>query len=118
VVVLARRGFGLAFCIFDMPDLQCPTWVTGDVIYLRFHGAEKAYGGRYGREGLRPWANPIRRWVAEGYAVYAYFNNDAFGYAVSDAQVLRGLLNSFLDEPRACLPGESHGPSLNREPST
>lgn len=98
------KRFGLAFCIFDMPDLQCPSWVTGDVIYLRFHGAEKAYGGRYGREGLQPWANRIRRWVAEGYAVYAYFNNDALGYAVSDAQVLRGLLNSICDEQRACLP--------------
>ncbi len=84
--------FGLGFCIFDMPGLPCPAWVTGDVVYLRFHGSEVVYGGRYGREALRPWAGRIRDWLAEGRAVYAYFNNDAFGHAVEDARVLRKLL--------------------------
>jgi len=84
----------LAFCIFDMPGLPCPTWVTSDVVYLRFHGSGIVYGGRYGREALRhPWATRIREWLREGHQVYAYFNNDAFGFAVEDAQELRALLS-------------------------
>jgi uncharacterized protein YecE (DUF72 family) len=82
----------LSFCIFDMPGLPCPIWVTGDIVYLRFHGSEVVYEGRYGREKLRLWADRIRQWLAEGRAVYAYFNNDAFAYAVEDAQALRDLL--------------------------
>ncbi len=82
----------LAFCIFDMPGLPCPTWVTGDAIYLRFHGAGAVYGGLYGPEALRPWAAHIRRWLEAGHTVYAYFNNDACGYAVQDAQTLRHLI--------------------------
>jgi uncharacterized protein YecE (DUF72 family) len=88
--ILERHG--LAFCIFDMPGLPCPTWVTDDVVYLRFHGSESVYGGQYGREALRPWANQIRAWLSQGRQVYAYFNNDAFGFAVKDAQELDHLL--------------------------
>jgi len=84
--------YGLSFCIFDMPGLACPAWVTSQVVYLRFHGSEAVYGGRYGQEGLRPWADRIRAWLAEGRAVYAYFNNDAFGFAIEDARTLRGWL--------------------------
>jgi uncharacterized protein YecE (DUF72 family) len=83
---------GLAFCIFDMPGLACPTWVTGDVVYLRFHGSETVYGGRYGREALRPWADRIQAWLHEGRTLYAYFNNDAFGFAVEDARALKQLI--------------------------
>jgi len=83
----------LAFCIFDMPGLPCPTWVTSDVVYLRFHGSGVVYEGRYGREGLQPWAARIREWLCKGRRVYAYFNNDAFGFAVEDARELRELLS-------------------------
>jgi uncharacterized protein YecE (DUF72 family) len=86
--------FELSFCIFDMPDLPCPSWVTSKVVYLRFHGAGQVYAGRYGQEGLWPWADRIRRWLDEGRSVYAYFNNDAFGHAIEDAQTLQTLLNN------------------------
>jgi uncharacterized protein YecE (DUF72 family) len=84
--------YGLSFCIFDMSGLACPAWVTGEAVYLRFHGSEAVYGGRYGQERLQPWADRIRGWLAECRAVYAYFNNDAFGFAIDDAGTLRGLL--------------------------
>ncbi|MFQ6101029.1 MAG: DUF72 domain-containing protein [Anaerolineae bacterium] len=90
---------GLACCIFDMPGLRCPTWVTGSAVYLRFHGSGEVYGGRYGREGLRPWADRIRTWLSEGCQVYAYFNNDAFGFALEDAQELRAMIESKAPAP-------------------
>ncbi len=89
--ILERHS--LAFCIFDMPGLPCPTWVTGDAVYLRFHGSGAVYGGRYGQETLHPWADRIRQWLSEDRQVYAYFNNDAFGFALEDARELRELLS-------------------------
>ncbi|MCL4299620.1 MAG: DUF72 domain-containing protein [Anaerolineae bacterium] len=86
--------FRLGFCVFDMPNLPCPLWVTSAVVYLRFHGAETTYAGRYGRAGLEPWAERIRQWLAEGRTVFAYFNNDAFGHAVEDAQLLQELMTA------------------------
>lgn len=87
--VLAERGVG--FCVHDLPGLPCPRWVTGDTIYLRFHGpGEERYAGRYGRRALRAQAD----WIAEhgvGRAVWAYFNNDIGGGAVRDAADLRAL---------------------------
>jgi uncharacterized protein YecE (DUF72 family) len=83
--------FGLSCCIFDMPGLPCPLWVTGQVVYLRFHGAGMLYAGRYGWDGLRPWAERIKLWLSEGHTVYAYFNNDAFGHAIEDTRMLREM---------------------------
>jgi uncharacterized protein YecE (DUF72 family) len=85
--------FGLALCIYDMPGLSCPSWIIGDVVYLRFHGSGTVYGGLYGEDVLRPWADRIRAWLNENRTVYAYFNNDACGYAVQDALTLRRLLD-------------------------
>jgi uncharacterized protein YecE (DUF72 family) len=34
----------------------------------------------------------LRRWLAESCDVYAYFNNDYEGHAVSDALMLREML--------------------------
>jgi uncharacterized protein YecE (DUF72 family) len=84
--------FGLSCCIFDMPDLPCPLWVTSQVVYLRFHGAGMLYAGRYGQVKLQPWAERIQKWLAEDRTVYAYFNNDALGHAVEDARVLREMV--------------------------
>jgi uncharacterized protein YecE (DUF72 family) len=82
----------LSFCIFDLPDAECPRWVTGPTVYIRFHGADRAYGGRYGGESLAGWARFIRDTQAQGHEVYAYFNNDAFGYALADARELREIV--------------------------
>jgi uncharacterized protein YecE (DUF72 family) len=84
--------FGLTHCIFDMRNLRCPEWITSPTIYLRFHGSQYVYGGRYGREGLKPWADRVNRWLADGHMIYAYFNNDVLGYAIEDARTLRSLL--------------------------
>ena len=82
----------LNFCIYDMVGQPCPDWVTGPVVYLRFHGSAVAYAGPYGRRRLEPWADRIRDWLGEGRGVWAYFNNDLGGHAVADARVLQDLL--------------------------
>lgn len=84
---------GLSFVIFSMPEVECPTWVTADPLYLRFHGLQEKYQGRYREEGLTPWVERIKAWRSEGYTIYAYFNNDARGYALRDAGDLMSLIH-------------------------
>jgi uncharacterized protein YecE (DUF72 family) len=86
--LLAEHGIGL--CIHDLLPRH-PRQITGPVAYLRFHGTTAKYGGRYGVEGLRGWAEWITQ-AAERCEVFAYFNNDANAYAVSDASCLKELL--------------------------
>lgn len=83
---------GAAFCIMSMPGLPCPIRATSSVVYLRMHGTEAYYGGKYNAAQLREWAGHLWAFLTEGRDVYVYFNNDAYGYAVDNARELRALL--------------------------
>jgi uncharacterized protein YecE (DUF72 family) len=86
--LLAR--FGVNFCIHDHGAAPSPPWVTGDAVYLRFHGsAEAGSGGNYSSADLKGKADEIGAWAREGKNVYAYFNNDWGGYAVRNALELK-----------------------------
>jgi uncharacterized protein YecE (DUF72 family) len=83
-----------ALCIHDLlPDH--PWRRTTDWTYLRFHGPrplERKYYGAYTGRRLRPVVDRIAPWLAEGDDVYAYFNNDYEGHAVTDARWFRAHL--------------------------
>ncbi len=87
--VLSR--YGLSFCLFDRAGLKTPEWVAGSLVYVRFHGSSAAEG-RYTHQELAAWAEQIRAWLDDDREVYAYFNNDAFGHAVTNARELRDML--------------------------
>jgi len=82
---------GAAFCIHDLEGRTAPDMVTADFVYLRLHGPDGAYRGRYGRNRLKPWVRRARAWRDEGRDVYCYFDNDENGYAAADAQTLRDM---------------------------
>ncbi len=86
------REHGCAFCIYHLAGRQSPLTVTAPSVYIRLHGPDGPYQGRYGREGLRDWAGRIRTWAGEGRTVYCYFDNDQNAYAVEDARTLQDLL--------------------------
>ena len=98
---LAARG--VALCIPDHPRLPRALRLTAGWSYIRFHYPRRAprddgNGGRdpdtdgdYPPQELALWAERIRRFQAQGAAVWADFNNDQPGFAVTDAQVLRTL---------------------------
>lgn len=71
--------------------------ITADFIYIRFHGNKFLYSSSYSQEELKSWAKNIKQWQKEGLDVYAYFNNDAKGYAVSNALALSSLLGKEKD---------------------
>ncbi len=79
---------GVVHCIHDMRPLRVPLRVTGEAVYLRFHGSPM-HGGDYPLQHLVSWAARIERWLRSGHNVYAYFNNDIGGFAVGNAQALR-----------------------------
>lgn len=90
--LLERHGFSL--CIADSPHLPSRHILTADFVYLRFHGSRSLYGSKYTEEELTHWAEKCRAWLDEDRPVYAYFNNDASGYAVENARRLREILGA------------------------
>jgi uncharacterized protein YecE (DUF72 family) len=72
----------VALCIHDIIKNH-PRVVTADWVYLRLHGANN--WGDYSAEDLDAMAAEIAGWRSRGLDVYAYFNNDAQGYAVANA---------------------------------
>ena len=90
------RKHGAALCIHDL--LADHPWLfTTDWTYVRFHGPNaltQKYFGLYGPERLEPFASRLSCALDDGRDVYAYFNNDWHGHAVTDAQWLRARLHA------------------------
>jgi uncharacterized protein YecE (DUF72 family) len=87
---------GVSFCAHDMPGLATPAWAAGPIAYLRFHGGEGKYRGRYPDERLLGWTDWIVDQARRGRDVWCYFNNDIGGDAVHDALTLRGMVGQAL----------------------
>jgi len=90
-VFAVLRKHGAALCIHDLLPSH-PFELTTDWTYVRFHGPDavnRPYHGAYGAAGLRPWARRLESVLDSGRDVYAYFNNDWYGNAVTDAATLR-----------------------------
>jgi uncharacterized protein YecE (DUF72 family) len=92
--VLKKKN--IALCIPDSPDFPTAQVITTDFTYLRFHGGQILYGSDYSEEELEKWAEKISRWLEQDIDVYAYFNNDAYGYALKNARQLRGLVDIYV----------------------
>ncbi|GAB3617668.1 DUF72 domain-containing protein [Okibacterium endophyticum] len=74
--------------------------VTGQIVYVRLHGAEELYVSGYPEELLAQWAERIDGWLTgrgspDGVPrdVYAYCDNDAKVRAPYDAERLRELVD-------------------------
>lgn len=86
----ALSAHDVAFCIYDYGARATHRTVTSDFAYVRLHGADDAYRGRYSNEALANWAETIETWHSEDLDVYVYFNNTAGeGFAPHDARRLQ-----------------------------
>jgi uncharacterized protein YecE (DUF72 family) len=79
------RRHRAALCIHDLIAGH-PERLTADWVYRRFHGGS---GGCYSPQKLAAVARALRRHLGGGLDVYAFFNNDAHGWAVANARALR-----------------------------
>lgn len=88
--LLSRHG--IALCIHDMGEAAPPRLVTGETVYVRFHGTSARYAGNYPESTLRDWADWMKDQAASVRAIYAYFNNDVAGHAINNAQTLKQIM--------------------------
>jgi uncharacterized protein YecE (DUF72 family) len=80
---------GAALVIGHSSRYPCaPLETAAPFLYLRFHGPRELFASRYSEQELTAWAARIRSWLTQGRPVYAYFNNDACGYAIENAEML------------------------------
>jgi uncharacterized protein YecE (DUF72 family) len=84
--------YGAAFCVHDMPGSATDRLATGPIIYVRFHGGEGKYWGRYSDEGLLSWSDWIVEQARAGRPAWCYFNNDIDAHAIHDAQTLKAMV--------------------------
>ncbi|MFC1982921.1 DUF72 domain-containing protein [Chloroflexota bacterium] len=84
------RHYNAGFCIYDMPDFTTPVIATSNFAYVRFHGSRQLYGSCYSEKELEDWAIKFKKLGVSN--LYAYFNNDAEGFATKNALMFRHLL--------------------------
>lgn len=81
----------VALCISDHHDAPSPWEITAGHVYVRGHGPQGSYSGRYSRQTLESWAGRITSLREGGRDVFCYFDNDAKTAAPTDADVLIAL---------------------------
>jgi uncharacterized protein YecE (DUF72 family) len=93
------ESYNAALCIHDL-IADHPRRATADWVYVRFHGGSE--DGNYPDPVLAARAEEVVRYLSQGLEVFAYFNNDAHGYAVRNAMTLRQSVGG--DRPRGAGP--------------
>lgn len=84
--------FGAAICIADSHRFPRDNAITADFTYIRYHGLRDDPPPNYSRAMLEEEAAFIRKLGKQGKGAYVYFNNDAGGHAIDNAQTLKELL--------------------------
>ena len=78
--------------LHDMPSSLTPmSSLTGNYVYLRFHGPGGGYRGSYTDDFLSEYSTYIKDWQNEGKTVYCYFNN-TMGDALKNLVTLNSLV--------------------------
>jgi len=73
----------IAFAVSDSPRWPTDIVKTCDFVYVRFHGKPHLFASKYEKEELIWYAKEIKKLKPK--TLFAYFNNDAEGYAIENA---------------------------------
>ncbi|MBV8251806.1 MAG: DUF72 domain-containing protein [Chitinophaga sp.] len=87
------KQYNCAFCIYELSGQLSPMEVTADWVYIRLHGPDGKYQGKYSTTALRKWAYRCQHWNKEKKDVYIYFDNDQQGFAAENARKLQDMLS-------------------------
>jgi uncharacterized protein YecE (DUF72 family) len=85
------KKYNVGLCIAHSNRFPCVKEVTADFIYLRFHGGQSLYSSNYSDKELKEWIDFAKK-KFKNKDIFAFFNNDAYGYAVKNALKFRELL--------------------------
>jgi uncharacterized protein YecE (DUF72 family) len=86
------RDNDIALCISDHHDAPSPWVATADHVYVRGHGPQGTYRGRYPARTLAKWARWVEDQRKRKHSVFVYFDNDQKSAAPKDAERLIALL--------------------------
>jgi uncharacterized protein YecE (DUF72 family) len=87
------RDHDIALCISDHHDAPAPWLATASHVYVRGHGPEGRYSGRYQPNVLSVWKRRIMGF-AKTRDVHVYFDNDQKSAAPKDAARLSKLCSA------------------------
>ena len=82
-----------ALCMAHGSGLPLIETATSDFVYLRLHGGEVLYGSNYSDKELKQWAEKVRNWRRKRKIIFVYFNNDAYGFAIKNALLLKKMIS-------------------------
>ncbi len=84
--------YGASLCVHDMPGSATGRRAVGPIAYVRFHGTEGKYWGRYPDKVLLGWTDWLAGQARGGRPGWCYFNNDIHAHAIDDAQTLKAMV--------------------------
>jgi uncharacterized protein YecE (DUF72 family) len=84
------KEYNTCLCIAHSSRFPCSKVDTADFLYLRFHGGGSLYSSNYSDKELKKWAAFAKKFPNKD--IFAFFNNDAYGYSVKNALKFRQLL--------------------------
>lgn len=64
-----------------------------DFVYIRMHGPTNLFSSKYTKKELEKLASKIKNWK-KNKKVFVYFNNDAYGFAIQNANTLKKILKN------------------------
>jgi len=86
-------SIGAVFCNVDSPDQDLTEFLTAERAYLRMHGHDHWYTGKYSEKELENIASTAKRLANRGAKqIFIFFNNDFEGHAPANAQDIMKLL--------------------------
>ncbi len=86
------KKYKVAWVIADSPSYPKTEEITCDFAYARMHGSKVMFTSNYTKKELQDLAKKIKKWLKQNLDVYVYFNNDAMGYAIENAKMLKRLI--------------------------
>lgn len=86
--------FNFSLCIADSGRWPQEEVITANFVYLRFHGGRQLYSSEYSESELKNWVKKAKIWLKQTKMLYAFFNNDAYGFAVKNALTFRKMLTN------------------------
>jgi uncharacterized protein YecE (DUF72 family) len=93
------RDNGVALAWVDSPEMPQSEVITSTFLYIRLEGDRSKVNGMKGiietdkAEGLKMWAEKIKRFLNKNMEVYGYFGKYYSGYPPSDVNTLLTLLS-------------------------
>jgi uncharacterized protein YecE (DUF72 family) len=86
------RQYKISLVIAHSQELPYLETITARDIYIRFHGPKGLYSSPYSNSFLADYVEKFRKWESEGNTIWAYFNNDINGYALTNAKTMSRMI--------------------------